>query len=214
MGVLIVDFNYERRQSLFEIIKWADRRLQVKFAADGAAALQIGATWRPHLVFCSLQLPDVSASHLYSRIRERLSRSLLVGYGDQALLERQSTGVFHALLETPLHRLAVVPLITAARKARFGLAAQPRTVRHRRGRHKSNDSIRVELCTCGDNLVFTFEIPSHSTLAGVLNRLGRRDFLYRLTRDGNEYPATPETLMQNGDRLLFTEQPDEVSPKK
>ncbi len=103
--ILLVDDNVDANESmaaLLEIIGYT-----VSTAIDGKQALELAATFEPHLILCDIGLPGMSGYELVAALRalvmdRKITIAAVTGYGHENDISRSKAAGFDHHLVKPL----------------------------------------------------------------------------------------------------------------
>jgi DNA-binding response OmpR family regulator len=210
---LVVDPSEQFRTSIFELVKWVDRRHRIELAEDGVNAWTKAMNCRPRLVFCEPELPDVKGAVLCSGLRRHLRKSLFIAYtrSPQVLALESSVG-FDGVLEKPATGVAVLNFIREAKKRRAAATALVREGAPEPDEGPLDSApnnffrpISIYVRLAEESIKFAVPVPASSSMSAVLRQIGKKSVVsFNLIRDGADLKADLNTRVVEGDVVSIT----------
>lgn len=215
VSVLIVDPNKEFRDAACKLVKWADGRRSIEVAGDGMSGRDIALSFEPDLIFCELDLPDITGDTLCRQLRSKLPQTTFVAYTDD-LQTSPHENVFDGILNKPPRKIAVLSYLNVAREFKKKMQHRMNSKNvlvedntrdnfwSRRPKDITNQfDIFVSLAD-ESQLKFSVPVPEGSTIGTVLQQIGKsRVTWFALSRHGSEVEVSLDTNVLPGDVLLL-----------
>jgi CheY-like chemotaxis protein len=117
--VLVVDDNADSIEMMKTVLTMDGH--EVRYAYDGATAIQVALEYQPELMFLDLGLPDIDGYEVAARLRAQLPHTLIValsGWGQATDRQRTREAGFDRHLVKPLDFDCLPELLSAARQQR------------------------------------------------------------------------------------------------